>query len=166
MKSHQSSFSAIFILNLLIGFSSFAFDCLDQGKKVLPVDDGRVINLKVSTPNQFLARAHVEGKITNIFSDHNGHNHFEINIGPNEKDRLEVIYNQSFGSLDTLTIGMDVEACGDFINSNAPTAQYPASPAGAIIHWVHFSNNTAKHLSGFLIIDGVIRGQNPNGSGH
>ena len=141
-----------------------SLECLDNNGSVLPIDDGRVINLKLSTPNQYLARAHVSGPITAIFPDHSGHNHFEIKIGPNTTDTLEVIYNQSFGSLGTVSVGMNVETCGDFINSDAATAQYPASPDGAIIHWIHATNNPATHKGGFLIINGVVFGQG-NGSG-
>lgn len=116
--------------------------------------------MKQSTPNQYLARAHVEGVVRQIYPEKNGHTHFEIALGPNPGDTLEVIYNSSFGSLPELDVGLKVEACGDYITSYASTHMYPASPDGAIIHWVHGNPSGHGHPSGFLVIEGVLYGQN------
>jgi len=152
------------LLGLLITFSSwhsyaaFTPECLSDGKPIA-IDDQAVITMKTTTPNQYLARAHVNGTITNIFADETGHNHFEITMGPNPGDTLEVIYNISFGQLPTLQMGMSVEACGDFINSFAATSEYPESPDNAIIHWIHRNPSDKGHASGFLMIDGTLYGQ-------
>lgn len=128
------------------------------GKQELPIDDQEVLGWKTSTKNQFLARAHVEGTLTKVYADETGHAHFEIELGSGSNDGLEVIYNLSFGALPQLHEGMHVEACGDYITSNAPAGGYQASPDGAIIHWIHKSND-ASHDSGFLAIDGVVYGE-------
>ena len=139
-------------------------DCLGSKGEVLPVIDDQVLKWKTTTANQFLARAHVLGKVSDIYPDHNGHTHFAIVFDANPKDNLEIIYNQTFGALPHLAVGMTVEACGDYITSDAPTTQYPASPAGAIIHWIHRNPSAHGHPSGYLMIDGALFGQG-NGSG-
>ncbi len=169
----KESFALIASIGFLLSSSAFAGHkpskpvphppvssqhCIDTNGKELNDDPGKVINWKLSTANQFKARARVSGTISKIFSDQNGHNHFEIKIGPNDNDTLEVIYNISFGSLGSIKTGMNVDTCGDYITSNAPTGTYPASPDGAIIHWIHATNNPQKHLGGFLIIDNVVYG--------
>ena len=132
-------------------------DCLDQGKPI-SIDDQQVLTWKTTTANQFLARGHVLGKIKALYPDHSGHNHFAIQIGPLETDLLEVVYNISFASLPQLSEGMTVEACGDYITSNAPAAGYPASPDGAIIHWLHRNPSGHGHDAGFVAIDGIVYG--------
>ncbi len=132
-------------------------DCLSKGD-LLPENDAQVLAWKASTPNQYLARAHVTGVVSQIDPDHSGHNHFIAQIGPNDTDTLEVVYSQDFGALPDVTVGMKVEACGDYITSNAPAGPYPASPAGAIIHWVHTNPRGRGHDSGYLALDGVVYG--------
>jgi hypothetical protein len=138
-------------------------DCLDASGSTLPVDNAAVLALKTSTPNQYLTRAHVSGTIERIYPDHSGHNHFEVQIGPQPTDTIEFVYNISFGQLPNLQPGMTAEACGDYITSDAPTSQYPASPDNAIMHWIHRNPKGHGHPSGFVVIDGSLFGQ---GSGH
>lgn len=133
--------------------------CLDTKGRVLPIDNDQVIDWKNSTPNQFKGRAHVSGPVVLVYPDKNDHSHFLIQIGKDENDTLEVIYNINFGELPALTDGDQVEACGDYITSNAPYQRYPASPAGAIIHWIHRAPNPKKHPHGFLTINDHVYGQ-------
>jgi hypothetical protein len=137
--------------------------CLD-GKKAVPVDNAQVIQWKTSTANQFLSRGHVQGRVTRVYKNKSGHNHFEIDLGPGADDTLEIVYNISFGKLPDLKLGMEIEACGDYITSNAQTSQYPASPDGAILHWVHRNPKGKGHDSGYVVVDGVVFGQG-NGTG-
>ena len=131
--------------------------CLDH-ERTLAVNDAQVAQWKHSTKNQFLARAHVVGTIEKIYPNQTGHAHFEILLdGTNET--LEVVYSLDFGKIPALAIGAQVEACGDYITSNAKTPQYPPSPDGAIIHWVHRSDNVKKHDSGYVVVDGRVYGQ-------
>jgi hypothetical protein len=46
-----------------------------QGKAD-PVDNLEVIYWKSSTPNQYLAHAHVKGSLTRLYPDHSGHKHY------------------------------------------------------------------------------------------
>ena len=135
------------------------------GSSAIGINNGQVLQWETSTPNQFLARGHVSGPIVQVYPDQNGHHHFAIQIGQDPSNRLEVIYNEDFGSVPQMSEGMNVEACGDYITSTAQSAQYPASPDGAIIHWVHQSPNLAKHPSGFLMVDGVLYGQDAENAG-
>jgi len=132
-------------------------ECLDHNTAIA-IDDAQVLKWKQSTPNQFAARGHVQGTVGQVFPDKNGHTHFEIKIGNDPADTLEIIYNQSFGALPALAAGMNVEACGDYITSTAQSGAYPPSPDGAILHWIHRSNNPSKHASGFVAIDGTVYG--------
>ena len=72
---------------------------------------------------------------------------------------VEVIYNEAFGQMPTLNPGAIIEACGDFITAKSQSGPYPASPDGAIVHWVHKAPN-ARHESGYVVVDGVVCGQN------
>jgi hypothetical protein len=145
-----------------LGHSDDAPPCMSGGSAI-GINNNQVIQWESSTPNQFLARGHVSGPVVQVYPDQNGHHHFAIQIGSDS--RLEVIYNEDFGSVPQMSEGMNVEACGDYITSTAQSAQYPASPDGAIIHWVHQSPNLAKHASGFLMVDGVLYGQDAENAG-
>ncbi len=133
-------------------------DCLDHGTAV-PVDNAEVIRWKTTTPNQTLERAHVEGTVDRVFPTRNGNNHFEIKIGPNADDTLEVVYNSNFGALPSLHEGMTIEACGEYITSMQAADGYEASPSGAIIHWVHRTTNETKHEGGYIAVEGKLFGQ-------
>jgi hypothetical protein len=130
----------------------------------LRVNNDEVLKWKTSTENQFHARGHVTGTIAKIYPDRNGHEHFSIKIGPNDTDTVEIIYNQSFGQMVEPRVGMPVEACGDYITSSAPSpgpagVTYPASPDGALIHWVHLAPPRSGHHSGYVMINGMLTGQ-------
>lgn len=129
--------------------------CKAAGKNI-PVNNSQVIQWKSTTQNQFLGRGHVQGRLTGVYPDRNNHAHFQIELSPAET--LEVVFSYDFGKLPKLALGMDVEACGDYITSNAPTSQYPASPDGAIIHWIHKNPKNGGHESGYLVLDGSVYG--------
>ncbi len=151
-------------LSFIISLVAFAGEptplCMDRGKNLSLMND-TVRKWKTSTPNQFLARARVYGRVSALYVDKNGHNHFQIEMDAGKPETLEIVYNQDFGRLPKIAVGMEVEACGDYITSNAPTAKYPASPDGAIIHWIHRSRDVNKHDSGYLQIDGSVYGNGP-----
>jgi hypothetical protein len=134
-----------------------AIKCMKQSAP-LNVMNEQVLTWKKSSPNQYKDRALVEGVITNPGGDQNDHAHFFIQIGKTANDNLEVVYNKAFGALPALKTGSKIQACGDYITSNAPAAGYQASPAGAIIHWVHFNPKNQGHEHGYLLIDGKIYG--------
>ena len=128
-------------------------------QRLLAVDNAQVLEWKRTTPNQFLARALVRGTLVFQYSDRSGHGHMRVQIGPQPTDVIEAIYNEDFGELvDPLPIGATVVACGDYITSFQATSQYPASPDGAIIHWLHRSPRPQRHDSGFIAIGGEVYG--------
>ncbi len=137
-------------------FSEPMPDCLGDEGDALVVDNAQVLLWKTTTKNQFKARARVQGVLVEVYRDKNTHKHFAIQIGDESSDRLEVIYEKSFGPLPDLRPGMQVEACGDYITSTRDS-KYPRSPDDAIIHWVHKSNSD-HHPSGYVAIDGVAYG--------
>jgi hypothetical protein len=153
------TFGAVSTLSASIGKADQAPDCLDRNGQPIAENDDQVVQWEHSTPNQFLARALVVGDVVQVYPDQNGHSHFAIQIGPTNDNLLEVIYNQDFGNVPAPTVGQHVEACGDYITSTAQAGPYPESPAGAIIHWVHYAPNPQRHPSGFLMIDGILYGQ-------
>jgi hypothetical protein len=138
-------------------------DCLANNGSVIPVINNQVAQWEQTTPNQYLARAHVAGPIVQIYPDQNGHHHFAIQI--TQDARLEVVYNEDFGATPAVSVGMNVDACGDYITSTAQSGSFPPSPDNAIIHWVHESPNLNKHQNGYLMIDGVLYGQGPANEG-
>lgn len=153
--------SIVTALSLLLSFNAHADfgapDCL-AGKSAIAIDNDQVITWKRTTKNQFHARGHVRGVLRQEYPDRSGHHHLQIQIdGSATNDTLEVVYNDSFGRLPAMKVGTVIEACGDYITSNQPTRRYPASPDGAIIHWVHKSRSK-NHESGYLIIDGRTSG--------
>lgn len=125
--------------------------CLEGGDE-LSIDNSRVLRFKTEQKNQFLARAYVEGKVISQPERHGDHDRFSISLGKGPTDTLEVIYNSDFGSLPTVRVGDSVSVCGDFINSFARAGNYPPSPDGAIIHWVHYNpgDRSRKHEHGFI----------------
>jgi hypothetical protein len=153
----KSLFLPLLVLLSLAANADPLPDCLDNQGQVLPIDNAQVLEWKSSTQNQFRARAHVRGTLVKLYHDKNNHKHFGIQIGDNEGETLEVIYEKSFGPLPDLAPGMIVEACGDYITSSQATSQYPRSPDDAIIHWIHRSNSP-HHPSGFVAINDVAFG--------
>ncbi len=158
---------------ILVGLFSLSFSlaalaappCLD-GNREMPIDNDRVLELKRSTPNQFHARARIEGVVAALYRDTTNHDRFSVQIGPNRNDTIEIVYNQEFGALPyNMPTGAPVEVCGDFINSFERAGRYPPSPDGAIIHWVHASNNPQKHPHGYVILDGREYGGDSWGGG-
>jgi hypothetical protein len=124
-------------------------------------DNAQVLRWKLTTPNQFKARAFVQGRISKLYGEQGDHTHFAIQLGRNPQEILEVVYNKAFGALPPLRVGSVVVACGDYITASARSPQgHPASPAGAIVHWVHMSDN-GNHPSGFVMIDNVMYGNRP-----
>ncbi|MBC7419816.1 MAG: DUF3465 domain-containing protein [Bdellovibrio sp.] len=157
---------AIVAAHLIIGFlsvpsfaQSAAPSCL-SGNQELLVNNASVIQWKNNTKNQYRNRAHILGTLVRAFPDHSGHHHYEVQIGGNQADVIEIIYNEQFGPVPQVIAGAQIEACGDYITSNSTAGHFSASPDGAIIHWVHRSPNPASHASGFMKINGIVCGQN------
>lgn len=156
----------IFLKTVLLTFlSSYSLaygdqvpSCLAVNGQALAVNNDQVITWKTTSKDQFHSRGHVKGALVNIFPDATGHHHMSVLVGPNNQDTIEVIYNEDFGSMPQLQVGQIIEACGDYITSRGEVGSYPASPDGAIVHWVHQSTS-AKHLSGYVVVDGTVCGQ-------
>lgn len=138
-------------------------DCLD-GSSPLTVDNPQTLEWKRSKPNQWQERARIHGTVVRITKERKSHAQFEIQIGPEKDDVVEVIYNVAFGKLPKIQTGMTVEACGDFIISRQKAGPYEASPSGAIIHWVHVNPHGKGHDSGYLIINGNLYGYSGEGA--
>jgi hypothetical protein len=136
--------------------------CMAHGKE-LPVNNQQVLMWKKSTPNAYLDRGHVLGKVTVVYPDRNGHQHFSIQIGPQPTDIIEVVYSVAFGQMPRPEVGESIEACGDYITSTAQTGNYPPSPAGAIVHWVHINPKHSGHDDGYVIQDNTVYGNRYNG---
>jgi hypothetical protein len=122
------------------------------------MNDQQILQWKQSEPNGWKGRGNIAGVVLDVEPDATGHNHFIVQIGPNaQTDVIEVIYSYDFGALPTVTVGMELQACGDFIQSYAQNGPYAASPAGAIIHWLHV-DPAHRHPDGFVYINGVDYG--------
>lgn len=131
----------------------------------MQVDNERVIQLKKTTKNQYKDRAFVTGVLVGVLQDRKSHLHLDVFLGETPSGRgkdsdIEIIYNKAFDYVDSRALrpGVEVSACGDFINSFEQAGRYPASPVGAILHWVHMAPRP-PHQNGFLVIDGRLYGQ-------
>jgi len=152
------------VLSATAAFADQAPDCL-AGGNVLAINNDQILNWKTTTKNQFEDRAHLSGVVVTVYADHSGHHHMSVRIGPQATDTVEVVYNEDFGSVPSYGPGSQIEACGDYITSYAQSGDFPPSPDGAVVHWIHESPNLEKHPSGFLIIDGVLCGNLPENAG-
>lgn len=146
--------------------SALAFNdtCMNRNE-VMPLNNQQVLQWKFNSgiKSGWQARANVTGIVLSVLPDHSGHDHFIIQIGPRPvQDTIEVIYSQDFGDLPTIQAGMQIHACGDFIKSTQPNGGYPASPAGAIVHWVHANTRGGGHENGYVAVDNVMYGIGPD----
>jgi len=85
------------------------------------------------------------------------HLHFDINLDPstnNPANHIEIVYNRDFGVVPTMQPNSVVIACGDYITSNIPPANFPLLLMVRSFTGVHSSSDEGKHDSGFLVIDG------------
>ena len=136
--------------------------CRDKSKTPFRSNNAEVLKWKTSTRNQWQDRGYIIGKLVKVLQQRASHTHLEVDISENGSadpaDHIEIIYNREFGDFQNPQPGQIVGACGDFINSFERAGNYPASPVGAIIHWVHASNTPNKHSHGFVSINGKLYG--------
>jgi hypothetical protein len=161
--THLARTLAAGIVGLALTVSAYAGaseapECDGANGQPIAVNDAQVLNWEKTTANQFLARANVEGDVVAIYPNQTGHTHFAIQIGPDANQTLEVIYDLAFGAVPQVQMGMHIQACGDYITSDKATPQYPISPCGAIIHWIHMAPKPT-HKNGFLMMNGQVYGQ-------
>ena len=139
--------------------------CFDRAKNYepLPVMNEEVLVWKRETPNQTLKRARIRGTLVKVVQTRKSHAHFEVQIGTGEGASVELVYNREFGDIvDALADGAEVDACGDYITSRSRAGNYPPSPMGAILHWIHYNpgdRDGGKHDHGYVAINGVLFGQ-------
>ena len=130
--------------------------CLDKDKgAAMGPGNSRVLDWLKNTPNQFTARALVQGVVIQRYPDRTDHAHFAIDLNGDGKGDLEVIYQNGFGALPNIQPGTTVVACGDYITDHAH------SPNGGIIHWVHCNpgdRDNGQHSHGFVMINGKVFG--------
>ncbi len=163
----RGMFAALFLGVLTTTFASAADrhpNCNDNRGNAMQVDNERVLHLKKSTKNQFKDRAYITGVLVGVLKDRKSHLHLDVFIGETQSGRgkdsdIEIIYNRAFDAIDgrQMRPGMEVSACGDFINSFEQAGRYPPSPVGAIIHWTHMAPRP-PHQHGFMVVDGRLYG--------
>lgn len=166
MGSLVRVFSVLFVLAGLTA-PSFAVEipklpnnlrCFDQQGNALPFQNEQVAVWKKSIPNGGVVRALIQGTVTDVYASPNKagrtHTHFAINVDQYNGGDLEVIFNDDFGDLPNVVVGMKIEVCGDYITVNQRSSR--PSPMDAIIHWTHYNpgnRDAGKHKDGFLIIN-------------
>ena len=161
----QSWLLSLFLVLTVSNLAWAQVPACDTPSGPIGVNNGQVLNWKQTTQNEYRSRGHIQGTLVKIFPDVTGHHHFSVQIGSQPTDLIEVIYNEDFGGVPPVQEGSQIEACGDYITATQDSGGYPPSPDGAILHWVHMSPDLARHPSGFLIIDGVLCGQNAESAG-
>lgn len=157
---HRSAlgFTALLLCFFTITVQAETPLCMAKGQP-LPVNNEQVLDWKFKSKNAYKNRGNVEGVIGKIYKDKTGHRHFQLIIGEDPRDTIEIIYNQSFGKIpnEALVAGHRAQACGDYITAKAMNGKHRASPDGAIIHWVHKSN-ASYHDHGFVVIEDTLYG--------
>ncbi len=150
--------SIIFAVVSFISFATWALpNCLDNKGKVLADNTEQVIQWKTSTQNQFHSRGHVTGTVGQIYPDQTNHIHFQMQLGNQGHETIEVIYNRGFGKNPEVHTGDTAEVCGDYITTGTDLS-HRGSPDGAIIHWVHENPSRRGHPSGYVALNGVVFG--------
>lgn len=127
--------------------------CLDK-KERMEFNDNRLLLYRDEMEKKFTARGFIKGTLISVIEDRQKHVHFEVDLDEDLQttdDRLEVIYNTKFGPLPEFNAGDEIIACGDFVVD-------PYSPHGAVLHWLHSSPELKKHEHGYLMINGIIAG--------
>ncbi len=152
----KTTLTALLIfLGVFVHLSAQALPICYDKKRPLALSNSQVMNFKEFTEDDFEARAFVKGIIVSVVRDRKSHIHWEVDLDGDFStvdDRVEVIYNVGFGPIPRFTNGRStILVCGDYITD-------PHSPMGAIIHWVHFSPKPSRHDHGFIVIDGVLTG--------
>lgn len=141
--------------------------CVDFDRRPLEVNNHEVIRWKEQSPNQYKDRALINGTLVRVIKERKSHLHIEVDLTPQSQygdaEHIEIIYNREFGDVDDIREGDEVSACGDYITAREKAGPYPPSPVGAVLHWVHESNNPGKHAHGFLAIDGILYGSEGRG---
>jgi hypothetical protein len=141
--------------------SSFAAKipaCMDRTER-LEFNESKVLAWRDFTDNKFTGRALIRGFIVRLMEDRQNHVHFEVDFDGNlttTDDRIEVVYSTKFGPVPDNRAGDELIACGDFVRDSY-------SPLKAVIHWLHRNptkNGVRAHDHGYLIINGVLAGQN------
>jgi hypothetical protein len=148
------------------GHSDAPPTCFDHHNQATDFNNETVLDWVTKTANQFKSRGHISGAVVRNYGNQGSHIHISVQIGDEVTEVIEVIYNEAFGDVEEeVKVGDQVEACGDYITSNAPSGPYPASPDGAILHWVHMANGSS-HPHGYLRINGMLYGDElPNDRG-
>lgn len=156
----KSSHVLIAILSVFSSALSFAdnLDCLGLDGKPTPSSNSEVLNWLHSTPNNFNARAYVQGTVVKRYPDQTNHAHFSIDLNGDGVGDLEVIYQYDAGTIPNVIPGMKITSCGDYITANN-------SPNGGIIHWVHCNSRAGPHPDGFLSVNGSVFGFSPATAG-
>jgi hypothetical protein len=150
----------IAISTVLLTVSHFALademTCMDHGRE-LAVNNDQALRWRDERPSGFHTRAFISGTVDEVFPDRTGHRHFSLKIGPHFEDHIEIVYEQNFGRMPLPSVGDPASACGDYIVATESNGRYPPSPDGALVHWVHRSNND-RHDDGFVVLKGIVYG--------
>jgi hypothetical protein len=166
-------FLAAALLSLLsaVAFADKAAPITCPQKKTggeIAINNEQVLQWMKDSAKQFIrSRAHIEGKVTKVLpSDRvkspgkepdkyrSKHQRFEVKIGPDKYDVIQVFYNGRYSPKPALKKGDKVEACGEFAvdRSGAPSQNF------AVLYWVHAAQ-AYPHAEGFVNAEGKVFGQ-------
>jgi hypothetical protein len=99
------------------------------------------------------------GTVTGNYPDAARLVRFKVKLKAKKPDTLELVYDVKHGSIPAIRKGDSIEACGDYVTSNAPYEGNPVSPDGALVHWMHLADGLGHNL-GYLIVNDVAYGRN------
>jgi hypothetical protein len=142
--------------------------CAQRSGEQIGVNNEQVLQWKNRSATEFIrSRAHVTGSVVKVLpSDkginlekdtdkfHKKHQRFQVQIGPEKTDTIEIFYNGRFTPRPALKKGDKIEACGEFAADSSANAKTPF----AVLYWTHAAK-VYPHTEGYLNSQGKTFGR-------
>lgn len=166
MKILLPLFALIFSVSALA--APAPLNCPQRSGQPMDVNNDQVLQWKKKSATEFVrSRAHITGSVVkvvppgkgiNIEKDsdkfHKRHQRYQVQIGPEKTDTIDVFYNGRYGPRPALKKGDKIEACGEFAADSSPRTGEPF----AVVYWVHAAR-LFPHTEGFMTSRGKVFGR-------
>jgi hypothetical protein len=128
-------------------------DCVKSGD-TLSINNTEILKLKVTTEDGTPAGAYVEGTYMKKYASSDFGRHFQMKIGPQTQDTIEVYYSDD-AKLPSLRSGDHLVVCGRYATNRNGFYGNPKSPDGAYINqtstaWSEYAED------GFILVNGRL----------
>jgi len=170
MKKFMPPFMAFLVSSVALAAPS-PLNCTLRSGEQMQVNNEQVLQWKKTSATEFVrSRAHITGSVVKQLPPLKSsarrferepdkflklHQRYEVQIGPNKNDVVELFYNGRYEPRPALQAGDKVEACGEFVAD--ATSSSKGGPV-AIVYWVHAAK-MYPHVEGFLHSNGKTFGR-------